>query len=55
MAPFELAVGANGRVWLNAEAEAMVVLARMSILQCRGRTAPEQKQMVRQLARGVEL
>jgi exosome complex component RRP40 len=55
VAPFELAVGANGRVWLNAEAEAMTVLGRMSILQSRGRTAAEQKQMVRQLARGVDL
>jgi len=55
LAPFELAVGANGRVWLNAEASAMVVLARLAIVQSGGRTPHEQAQLVAQLASGVDI
>ena len=36
LAPFELAIGANGRVWISSGSAAVIVLAQLAILQSEG-------------------
>eukprot|EP00966_Prymnesium_polylepis_P088039 2037031-Prymnesium_polylepis.1 len=50
---FELAVGVNGRVWLDAEAEAMVVMVQSAVLQSQGRHPSEHAKLVKRLAQGM--
>ena len=49
---FELAVGVNGRVWLDAEHETMVVLVQSAVLQSQGRPLSEHAALVKSLSQG---
>lgn len=53
--PFELAVGVNGRIWVDAEEESMVVLVQAAILQSQGWSLSEIPSMVKRLAQGFSL
>ena len=54
-APFELAVGANGRVWLKSESAAMVVLAQTAILRSQGVADEDHEALVEQVAEAFGL
>ncbi len=55
VAPFELAVGANGRVWLRSEAAAVTVVAQAAILRSQGIADEEHGALVEELAREFDL
>ena len=55
VSPFEIAVGANGRVWLDAKEEPTVVLAQMAILQSQSHASRDHAKMVQQIARRFDL
>lgn len=52
---FEIAVGVNGRVWLDTEKEVVAVLAQTAILQSQGRLPSEHEKLVQSLAHGIDL
>ena len=52
VAPFELAVGGNGRVWLSAESESATVLARQATLQSGDVPVEHHAALIRQLSDG---
>jgi len=54
LAPFEIAVGANGRVWLNAERPATLVIAQQAILMSCSRPAAEHAQLVEDLTANLD-
>ena len=55
LAPFELAVGANGRVWLSSANAAMVVLAQAAILASQGVADEEHGKLVDELANAFDI
>ena len=55
LAPFELAVGVNGRVWVRSEAAAVTVLAQLSILRCEGVADEEHEELVKSLSQAFDL
>ena len=55
IAPFELAVGANGRVWLDAKTETIVVLAQTAILASQSHARRDHPALVERLARESDL
>jgi exosome complex component RRP40 len=55
LAPFELAVGINGRVWISSSAAAMVVLSQMAILQSQGVPEEEHAALVESLSEAYDL
>ena len=55
VAPFEIAVGANGRVWLDAKEERTVVLAQAAILQSQQHPSRDHDKMVQSLARNFDV
>lgn len=55
VAPFELAVGINGRVWINSSAAAAVVLAQSAILRSEGIADAEHSALVEALAQTFDL
>lgn len=55
VAPFELAVGANGRVWVRSEAAAVTVLAQAAVLRSQGIADEQHGALVRDLARDFDL
>ena len=55
VAAFEIAVGMNGRIWLDAEKEATAVLVQTAILQSQGRSPSEHARLVKSLVHGAEL
>ena len=54
-APFELAVGANHRVWIATSSAAMTVLAQLAILRSQGVADEEQAALVEELSHTFEL
>eukprot|EP00310_Coccolithus_braarudii_P020082 CAMPEP_0183345248 /NCGR_PEP_ID=MMETSP0164_2-20130417/10741_1 /TAXON_ID=221442 /ORGANISM="Coccolithus pelagicus ssp braarudi, Strain PLY182g" /LENGTH=252 /DNA_ID=CAMNT_0025516375 /DNA_START=18 /DNA_END=776 /DNA_ORIENTATION=- len=54
LAPFEIAVGANGRIWLHAERPSTVVVAQQAILMSCTMAASEHRQLVEQLAANMD-
>ena len=55
LAPFELAVGANGRVWLSSSNAAMVVLSQAAILRSQGVADEDHGRLVDELAEQFDL
>jgi exosome complex component RRP40 len=55
LAPFELAVGVNGRVWISSSSAAMVVLAQASLLRSQGIADEEHAALVNSLAQAFDL
>ena len=53
--PFELAVGVNGRVWLNAEKAAGVIFVQKAVLESREFSVDEHPNMVQSLAKDLDL
>ena len=55
LAPFELAVGANGRVWLSSNVAALIVLAQASILKSQGVDDAQHEELVEEISRAFDL
>jgi exosome complex component RRP40 len=55
LAPFELAVGANGRVWISSSSAAMVVLSQAAILRSQGVADEDHSKLVDELAERFEI
>ena len=55
LASFELAVGANGRVWLSSSSAAMVVLAQAAILRSQGVADEDHGRLVEELAASFDI
>lgn len=55
LSPFELAVGANGRVWLSSTSAAMTVVAQAAILKSQGVADEDHQTLVADLAEKFEL
>ena len=52
---FELAVGANGRVWISSSSAAMVVLSQAAILRSQGVADEDHGKLVDELAERFEI
>ena len=52
---FEIAIGLNGRVWVDAEKEAMMVLVHMAVLRSQGHAPAEHARLVDALSQGLDL
>ncbi|KAL6973241.1 hypothetical protein U1Q18_027424 [Sarracenia purpurea var. burkii] len=52
--PFEIAIGFNGRVWVNAEAPSTVILVSNAIMNSESLSAVQQKIMVEKLLQRVQ-
>ena len=55
VAPFEIAVGTNGRVWIDSKEETTIVLAQTAILQSQSHASRDHSAMVQQIGRRFDL